>query len=62
MAIVTYDLKNLPKPKQEDLARIDAIRDEDIDYSEMPELKDGDWERAMTYPQFLAHLKNKKTK
>lgn len=60
MAIVTYDFNTLPKPKKEDLERIDAIRDEDIDYSDMPRLEEKDWERAMTYSQFLAHLKQKK--
>lgn len=60
MAIITYDYNNLPKPKKEDLERIDAIRDDEIDYSEMPKLTDKDWERAMTYSQFLAHLRAKK--
>jgi uncharacterized protein (DUF4415 family) len=40
MAIVSYTLETLPKLTEEDLARIDSIRDEDIDFSDMPEITD----------------------
>jgi hypothetical protein len=38
----TYQLdpKNLPQLSQSDLARIDRVKDEDIDYSDIPELGD----------------------
>lgn len=43
MAIIRkkIDLNNLPKMSEKDLARFDAITDEDIDYSDIPELGDG---------------------
>ena len=40
------DPKNPPKTPQEDLDRLDAIRDEEIDYSDMPELDAEFWARA----------------
>lgn len=42
MAIVkhTVDLNNLPPLSEEAKARYDAIKDEDIDYSDIPELDD----------------------
>jgi uncharacterized protein (DUF4415 family) len=40
MAIVSYDLENLPKVSKEEWARVDAVRDEEIDYSDIPEFKD----------------------
>ena len=40
MKIVRYTLDNVPKPTKEDWDRVDAIRDEDIDYSEIPEVTD----------------------
>lgn len=36
----TFDPKNPPKISDEDLAKLDAIKDEDIDYSDIPELGD----------------------
>ena len=45
MAIVKYtiDLANPPKTPQESLDRYDAIREEDIDYSDIPDMGDLDW-------------------
>lgn len=42
MAIITkeFDLKNMPKLSQEALDRIENIKDEDIDFSDISELKD----------------------
>ena len=40
MAIVRYTLENLPPVNKEDLDRVDAIRDEDIDYSDIPKVTD----------------------
>lgn len=43
----TLDPKRPPKTPKEDLERIDAIRDEDIDYSDMPELDEAFWANAV---------------
>ena len=40
MAMVRYTLENLPPVSKEDLDRVDAIKDEDIDYSDIPKLTD----------------------
>ena len=40
MKIVRYSSENVPKPTQEDWDRVDAIKDEDIDYSDIPEITD----------------------
>ena len=40
MAMVRYTLKTLPPVSKEDLDRVDAIKDEDIDYSDIPEVTD----------------------
>lgn len=42
----TLDPKNPPKASQQDLARLDAIKDGDIDYSDIPELSDDFFEKA----------------
>lgn len=47
MAIVRYKASDIPQPSQEDLLRIQSIRDEDIDYSDIPPLTD----------DFFAHAK-----
>ena len=45
MGIVKYtiDPANPPKTSQESLDRYDAIREEDIDYSDIPDMGDVDW-------------------
>ena len=45
MAIVrsTININDLPKMSVEAKARIDAIRDEDIDYSDIPDMGEVDW-------------------
>ncbi|MCL1927956.1 MAG: BrnA antitoxin family protein [Treponema sp.] len=40
MGIVKHTLETLPTVSKEDLDRVDAIKDEDIDYSDIPEFKD----------------------
>jgi len=40
MAIVRYTLENLPPVSKEDLDRVDAIEDKDIDYSDIPKVTD----------------------
>jgi uncharacterized protein (DUF4415 family) len=39
MGTVSYTLENLPPASQEELNRIAAIKDEDIDFSDIPEIK-----------------------
>jgi uncharacterized protein (DUF4415 family) len=55
------DPNNVPEPDPEDLARFDAIRDEDIDYSDIPELGDEFWENAVPFKEMLARLNTPKT-
>ncbi len=52
MALVkfTFDPDNPPEITQADLDRMDAIRDEDIDYSDMPEFTDEEWAKAKIVP------------
>ena len=40
MGIVKYTLETLPPVSKEDLDKADAIKDEDIDYSDIPEITD----------------------
>ena len=37
--MVSYTLKTLPKVRKKDLDRIAAIKDEEIDFSDIPEIK-----------------------
>lgn len=54
MAIVRkkVDLQNLPKMSEKDLARFDAIMDETINYSDIPELDDAFFKRAVSASEF----------
>jgi uncharacterized protein (DUF4415 family) len=40
MAIVSYTSETVPKPTKEDWERLDSLKDEDIDYSDIPEITD----------------------
>jgi uncharacterized protein (DUF4415 family) len=40
MKIVRYSSGNLPKPAKEDWDRLDAVKDKEIDYSDIPEITD----------------------
>jgi len=40
MGTVSYTLETLPKVSKKDWEKIDAIKDEDIDCSDIPEFKD----------------------
>jgi uncharacterized protein (DUF4415 family) len=40
MKTVRYSSGNLPKPSKEDWDRLDSVKDEDIDYSDIPEVTD----------------------
>jgi uncharacterized protein (DUF4415 family) len=58
MGIVRYKL-DLNKPatlSEEAKARFDAIKDEDIDYSDIPELDDAFFENAMPIREFMAKI------
>ena len=46
MTIISKKLSEIPAPSKEALARIDAIRDEDIDTSDIPELDEEFFENA----------------
>ena len=52
MALVkfTLDMENPPDIPQEYLDRFDAIREEDIDYSDIPEMDDEFWKHAKIVP------------
>lgn len=54
MAIVrkSYRIGEIPEPSAEALARIDAIREEDIDYSDIPELTDEFFKNAKRISEF----------
>jgi uncharacterized protein (DUF4415 family) len=40
MGMVSYTLDNLPPVSQEEWNRVAAIKDEEIDFSDIPEIKD----------------------
>jgi uncharacterized protein (DUF4415 family) len=40
MAIVRYTSETVPKPAREDWKRLDSLKDEDIDYPDIPEVTD----------------------
>jgi uncharacterized protein (DUF4415 family) len=40
MKMVRYSSENVPKPTQADWDRLDSIKEEDIDYSDIPEVTD----------------------
>ena len=42
----TMDLNNPPKSSRETLDRLDVLKDEEIDYSDIPELDEGFWARV----------------
>jgi uncharacterized protein (DUF4415 family) len=58
---VKINPNNLPEPDPEHLARFDAIRDEDIDCSEIPELDDEFWKNAVPFKEMMAQLNAPKT-
>ncbi|MBR5675338.1 MAG: hypothetical protein IKX14_02710 [Neisseriaceae bacterium] len=54
MAIVRYKSSEIPPTTQEDIDRIRAIKDEDIDYSDIPKLTEDFWKNAMTVEEAQA--------
>jgi uncharacterized protein (DUF4415 family) len=63
MAIVRYKLdpKNPPKMTEEELARFDAIKDEDIDYSDIPDMGDANWSQFMSLKELMDKLNTPKS-
>jgi len=53
MKTVRYSSGNVPKPTKEDWDRLDGVRDEDIDFSDIPEVTDFSqfrpWERRQMF-------------
>ena len=53
MAIVRHNLETLPSVSKKDLDRVDAVKDEDIDYSDIPEATDASnfrpWEQRQMF-------------
>jgi uncharacterized protein (DUF4415 family) len=58
MGMVSYTFETLPSVSKEEWERIDAIKDEDINYSEIPEMKD----LAGLRPRQARELNTKKEK
>jgi uncharacterized protein (DUF4415 family) len=40
MSTVRYSSENVPKPAPEDWDRLDGVKDEDIDFSDIPQITD----------------------
>ncbi|MDR2716489.1 MAG: BrnA antitoxin family protein [Treponema sp.] len=57
MAIVRHTLETLPPVSKKDLDRVDAIRDEDIDYSDIPEITDFSKFRPWEHRQMFKPVK-----
>jgi len=50
---VRYSADNLPEPTKEEWARFDALRDKDIDCSDIPELGKEFWKNAKLMPPLI---------
>ncbi|MCF9047464.1 hypothetical protein [Acinetobacter nectaris] len=61
MAIVTKTLEEVlaQKSAHERMKEISAIKDEDIDFSDIPELTQKDFKAAIPFQEFLAARKSK---
>lgn len=46
MATVRYTLDTLPEAAADEIEQLKSVRDEDLDYSDIPPLSDDFWERA----------------
>jgi len=53
----TMDLNNPPKPSRETLDRLDVLKDEEIDYSDISELDEGWWARFVRVDQSKTSLR-----
>jgi uncharacterized protein (DUF4415 family) len=58
MGTVSYTFETLPPVSKEEWERIDAIKDEDINYSEIPQMKD----LSSLRPRQVRDLNNKREK
>ena len=59
MAIVRYKASDIPSMTKEDAERIGAIRDEDIDFSDIPPLSDEFWKMPNGLATFTARRKSR---
>jgi len=57
MGIVKYTLKTLPPVSKKELERVDAIKDEDIDCSDIPEMTDSSNFRPWEHRQMFKPVK-----
>ena len=59
MDLVRHTLKNLPPVNKKDIDRVDAIKDEKIDYSDIPKITDFSnfrpWEHRQMFKQIMVH-------
>lgn len=58
MATVRYtpDPNKPPRMTQEEKARFDALKDENIDYTDIPDMSDVDWQRSAPKPTVTMRL------
>jgi len=53
MKTVRYSSENVPKPTKKDWDKLDSVKDEDIDYSDIPEITDfskfNPWEQRQMF-------------
>lgn len=61
MGIVKYTLDTLPETRQEDIKRMQAIKDKDIDFSDIPPLTDQFWANAKRIDQLYRPQKKQVT-
>lgn len=61
MTIVRYTLDTVPEVSEEQMAKIRAMRDEDIDYSDIPPLTDEFWENAKKFDELYRPQKQQIT-
>ncbi|MCG7658068.1 BrnA antitoxin family protein [Wielerella bovis] len=61
MAIIRRKASEISEPTAEDMARMAAIRDEDIDYSDIPPLTDEFWANAKRFNELYRPQKRQVT-
>lgn len=57
VAVVRVTLEEMQnyQPPAEELAELEILKDEDIDFTEMPKFAQASWDKAMTPAQFKRH-------
>lgn len=61
MAIVRYTLNTVPEVSKEQMEKVRAIRDEDIDFSDIPPLTDEFWANAKKFNELYRPQKRQVT-